>query len=97
MKKAGTHIISNPGIMMGKPVIEGTRITVENILERLGAGETIPQILEAYPHLTAESVYTAINFAAQVIKGTSQKLKNEKNLPHRHIGHIEIHNKITMC
>ncbi len=42
MKKATANIISNPKIMMGKPVIEGTRITVENILERLGAGETIP-------------------------------------------------------
>ena len=40
---------SNPAIMMGKPVLTGTRITVELILERLSAGETIEQILDAYP------------------------------------------------
>ena len=68
MKKTSVNIISNPKVMMGKPVIEGTRITVENILERLGAGETIPQILEVYPHITAKSIYAAITFAAQTMK-----------------------------
>ena len=68
MKKATANIISNPKLMMGKPVIQGTRITVENILERLGAGETIQQIVEAYPHLTALSIYAAIKFAAQTLK-----------------------------
>ena len=68
MKKATATIISNPKIMMGKPVIEGTRITVENILERLGAGETIQQILEAYPHLESKAIYAAIKFAAQTMK-----------------------------
>jgi uncharacterized protein (DUF433 family) len=42
-------IASNPKVMMGKPVIAGTRITVELILEKLAAGETIEQILEAHP------------------------------------------------
>ena len=68
MKKAGTNIISDPRIMMGKPVISGTRITVENILERLGSGESIQQIIESYPHLSRESIYAAINFAAEAIK-----------------------------
>lgn len=52
-------INSNPNVMMGKPVIAGTRITVESILEKLGAGETIEQILEAHPRLTKESVFVA--------------------------------------
>jgi uncharacterized protein (DUF433 family) len=43
------YIVSDPSIMMGKPVIAGTRITVELILEKLSAGETVDQILEAHP------------------------------------------------
>jgi len=42
--------------MMGKPVIAGTRITVESILEKLAAGETVEQLLEAHPRLTREAV-----------------------------------------
>jgi uncharacterized protein (DUF433 family) len=49
-------IQSDPSIMMGKPVIAGTRITVELILEKLAAGETIEQILEAHPRLTRKAV-----------------------------------------
>lgn len=49
---------------MGKPVIKGTRITVELILEKLAAGETLQDILVAYPHLTEEQVKAAIIFAA---------------------------------
>ena len=48
------RIECNPAIMMGKPVIAGTRITVELILERLSAGETVEQILEAHPRLTRD-------------------------------------------
>jgi len=62
-------IISDPTIMMGKPVIKGTRITVELILEKLAAGETPEQILEAHPRLTHEGVQAAIAFAAEVLKG----------------------------
>ena len=57
-------IISNPNIMMGKPVIAGTRITVEHILEQLAGGRTIEQILEAHPHITREQVRAAITYAA---------------------------------
>ncbi len=57
-------IESNPNIMMGKPVVAGTRITVELILEKLAAGETIDQIWEAYPRLTKAAVQAAIEFAA---------------------------------
>ena len=54
-------IESNPSIMMGKPVVAGTRITVELILEKLAAGETIDEILEAHPRLTREAIQAAIN------------------------------------
>ncbi len=61
-------IISDPNIMMGKPVIKGTRITVEIILEKLANNESIEQILESYPHLSHESILAAISFAAKVLK-----------------------------
>jgi uncharacterized protein (DUF433 family) len=57
-------IVSNPNIMMGKPVIAGTRITVEHVLEQLAGGRTIEQILEAHPHITREQVRAAITFRA---------------------------------
>lgn len=61
-------IESNPNIMMGKPVIKGTRLTVELILEKLAAGETFDQLLDAYPRLTPQAIYAALRFAAQVLK-----------------------------
>jgi uncharacterized protein (DUF433 family) len=54
--------------MMGKPVIAGTRITVELILEKLAAGESVRQILEAHPNLTEESIRAALAFAARALK-----------------------------
>ena len=56
-------IESKPGVMMGKPVVAGTRITVECILERLAAGETIEQIVAEHPRLTREAVLDAMDFA----------------------------------
>ena len=61
-------IISDPNIMMGKPIIAGTRITVEHILEQLAGGRTIDQILEARPHITREQVQAAINYAAESVR-----------------------------
>lgn len=54
------EIICDPNVMMGKPVVSGTRITVELILEKLGAGETIEQLLESYPRLTREGIQAAL-------------------------------------
>lgn len=59
-------IVSDPKVMMGKPVIAGTRITVEMILEKLSAGETVEQILEAHPRLTREAVRAALALAPQI-------------------------------
>jgi uncharacterized protein (DUF433 family) len=61
-------ITSDPKIMMGKPTITGTRITVELILEKLAVGETMEQILSEHPRLTAESIRAAIAFAAEVLR-----------------------------
>ena len=57
-------IISNPKIMMGKPVIKGTRITVELILEKIAAGESVDQILNEHPRLTHEAIQASCAFAA---------------------------------
>lgn len=56
------HIISDPNIMMGKPVVAGTRITVELILEKLSAGESIEQIIKSHPNLTRQGIKAALNF-----------------------------------
>jgi uncharacterized protein (DUF433 family) len=61
-------IISDPNVMMGKPVVAGTRITVELILEKLSAGETEEQILEAHPRLTREGIRAALAFAAEALR-----------------------------
>ena len=61
-------IVSDPTVMMGKPVIAGTRITVELILEKLAAGETIEQILNAHPRLTREAILAALEFAAETLR-----------------------------
>jgi uncharacterized protein (DUF433 family) len=61
-------IEANLAVMMGTPVIRGTRITVELILEKLAAGETIDQILEAHPRLTREAVLAAIEFGARALR-----------------------------
>ena len=61
------HIEINPKIMMGKPTVAGTRITVELILEKLAAGATVDQILNSHPSLTEEGLRAAIGFAAAVL------------------------------
>ena len=58
-------IMADSKVMMGKPVIAGTRITVELILEKLAAGETVEQILEAHPRLTREAVSAALLYAVR--------------------------------
>jgi uncharacterized protein (DUF433 family) len=61
-------IESDPAVLMGKPVIAGTRITVELILEKLAAGETVEQIAAAHPRLTEEGIRAALSFAAEALR-----------------------------
>ena len=61
-------ISSDPNVMMGKPVVAGTRVTVELILEKLGAGESIEQILAAHPRLTLQGILAAFGFAAEALR-----------------------------
>ena len=62
----GKHdrIVSEPGIMLGKPVIRGTRVPVELLVRKLGEGASLEEMLEAYPNLKREDVFAALKFAA---------------------------------
>jgi len=53
---------------MGKPVVAGTRITVELILEKLAAGEPIEQIFDEHPRLTREAIHAALAFATEALR-----------------------------
>jgi len=61
-------IVSDPKIMMGQPVISGTRITVDLILEKLSAGESFDQLVQAHPRLTREGIQAALNFAREALR-----------------------------
>ncbi len=61
------HIDINPEVMLGKPVIRGTRIPVELILRKLGEGISGNDLLDAYPRLTQEDILAAMTYAAETI------------------------------
>ena len=62
------HIESDPEKLFGKPVIKNTRIPVELILEKLAVGDTIDDLLNAYPGITKEDIAACLMFAADSIK-----------------------------
>jgi len=62
------HILRNKEIMMGKPCIKGTRITVELILEKLSQGASVEWLLESYPHITKEDIFACIDYARAIMK-----------------------------
>ncbi len=61
------YISINPEIMVGKPTIKGTRITVELIVRKLGEGATVDDLLISYPHLKKEEIFAALQYAAAVL------------------------------
>lgn len=61
------HIESNPNILLGKPIIKGTRIAVELILRKLSEGATEADILKSYPGLTKEDIQAALSYSAEVV------------------------------
>jgi len=60
------HIDRNPAVSAGKPKIRGTRIGVKLILERLGDGWSVEQLIEAYPSITAEQIHACQSYAAEM-------------------------------
>jgi uncharacterized protein (DUF433 family) len=67
------RIVSDPGIMMGKPTIKGTRITVEHVLRELAAGMTVDDLVREHPRLTADDVRAAQAFAADYLAGDEER------------------------
>lgn len=61
------RITSDPDVLLGKPVVKGTRISVEIILGWLANGWTFDMIVEAYPHITREDILAALAFAAEML------------------------------
>ena len=68
MELSMEHISTNPAICHGKPVINGTRIMVANILSLLAGGYTFTQIEEYYPELKEEQIKAAIQYAATAVQ-----------------------------
>ena len=61
------RVVSDPEVMVGKPVIRGTRITVESILRKLGSGKSSQTIIAEHPHLTDDDIRAAQAFAADYL------------------------------
>ena len=64
---SAARVVIDSKVMLGKPVIRGTRITVELILRKLGEGATEADLLDAYPHLASEDIRAAINYGADAV------------------------------
>jgi uncharacterized protein (DUF433 family) len=62
------RICLDPKVLVGKPVIKGTRIAVEFIVDLLGRGWTTEQVLHEYDHLTAEDIQACLAYASEVLK-----------------------------
>lgn len=62
------HIEANPEIMFGKPCIKGTRVPVDLILEKMAWGETIDDLLDAYPRITKEDIQACLLYAAYYLR-----------------------------
>ena len=60
-------ITIDPDICNGKPIIAGTRISVQTVMEFLGAGDSIEEILEEYPSLSREDIYACLQFATKLM------------------------------
>ena len=61
------YIERNPDIMLGKPIIKGTRITVELVMRKLADGYNIADLLNSYPHLREKQILAALEYAADMI------------------------------
>jgi uncharacterized protein (DUF433 family) len=74
----------NPAVMNGKPVIRGTRITVELILRKLSEGETEAELREDYPHLTIEDIRAAIAYGAASVAHEEVVLLSDTAITGKH-------------
>ena len=68
---ASAKIVADPNILAGKPVIAGTRISVQLVLEKIRDGWTIEDLLDDYPHLTREQIVAALAYAADAMSASA--------------------------
>jgi uncharacterized protein (DUF433 family) len=66
------RIVINPSILVGKPIIKGTRISVEFVIGLLGQGWTVEQVLAEYDHLKPEDIQACLSYASEVL--SSEKI-----------------------
>lgn len=63
-----SRIVAHPDVLVGKPVIKGTRISVELVMDLLAAGYSTEQVLEQYDHLTREDIQACLAYAKEVLR-----------------------------
>jgi len=84
-KSLKPRIISDPKILLGKPIIAGTRISVELILDRIAAGMNEKEIVADYPHITSKQIQAAVAYAKGVLpKGSSKQKETAPTLLYSH-------------
>jgi uncharacterized protein (DUF433 family) len=63
-----SRIVADPNVLVGKPVIKGTRVSVELVMDLLAAGYTADQIRQQYDHLTADDIHACLAYAREVLR-----------------------------
>jgi uncharacterized protein (DUF433 family) len=63
-----TRIAADPAVMLGKPTVRGTRLTVEHLLDELAGGLSVEELLASHPRLTREDIQAALAFAAESVR-----------------------------
>lgn len=63
-----TRITADPAVMLDKPIIRGTRVTVEHVLDELAGGLTVEELVASHPRLTREDIQAALAFAAESVR-----------------------------
>ncbi len=71
MKETKSRIVVDPKVMVGKPVIKGTRLTVQHILGLLAQGMTMEEIMQEYSNLTKEDIFACLTFARDALEDTT--------------------------
>jgi uncharacterized protein (DUF433 family) len=78
------RIVRNPQIMVGKPVVKGTRIPVERVIQHLAYSLDIAEVIAAYPEITIEDIQACLAFASAAVAGYRQE-DSQEEVPNRHV------------
>ena len=62
------RIVIDPAILVGKPIVKGTRIAVEFVIDLLGRGYTQAQVLQQYDHLSSDDIHACLGYAAEILR-----------------------------